>query len=184
MKIYYFNSNKREVGKNYSEHIGAPDDIHCHITDAGLHIRIRMFNPTEDELLQLSSKANIQFKLLKMRGIIFILVKFGSLQWMEAPYNANLARNLSRLPSFGDSTGFYTSIEVYDTSSGKLCLQRNVFLPTEMSKQLVSYMEEQLKEPISIDKMGIQLNEIYRTYSTKELLKFASKPYYIRQDQQ
>ena len=183
MKIYYFDSNMREVGKIYSEHIGAPDDINCHITDAGLHIRIHMSNPTENELLQLSSKADIQFKLLKTRGIIFILVKFGSLQWMDAPYNVNLARNLSRLPSFEDGTGFFTSIEVYDTSSGKLCLQRNVSLPVEMSKQLVSYMEEQLKEPFSMYKMAVQLHKMYETYSTKELLKFASRPYYIRHDQ-
>lgn len=176
-KIYYFCENMKEVGKNYFEHFGQPDDIQCNISETILYMRIRMYKPTEDELLQLS-KATIQFKLLKMRGIIFFLVKFGSLKWMDAPYNINL-RNLSKFPSFGADAGFFTFIEVFDTSSGKLCLQRKVFLPIEMSEQLVSYMVEQLKEPISRDKMNIQIKEIYEAYSTKELTKFASKSYYI-----
>lgn len=185
-----FNVNKKgvdfmifqmlKVGEVYPQYIGVPDGIKCNINDGGVRICITMPHPSENELKQLSSNADIQFKVLKMRGFIFLLAKFGSLQWMDAPYNAYLTANLTQLPYFKDGTGYSTTIEVYDTLSGQLCSLRHTVLPTEMSRQLVSYIKEQLQEPLDRNTLGIQLSQIYNAYSTKELVKFAPKSYYIR----
>ena len=168
--IYYV------VGESCREAIGCPDEVYFDLDDGGINVEIYLSNVSERELAQVNS-ASFEMKLVQLRGIIFGLFKFGSLNWMDAPYNVHLSRNLTELEIPGEGCGFSMNVRLYDTATGMLVCNRLLSLSTEMSLKLIDMIEEQRKKPFDKREYDNAKKSVYAAYSTKKLVKMASCSY-------
>ena len=159
------------------EAIGRPDEVYFNLDDGGISVVIYLSNVSEHELAQINSGASFEMKLVQLRGIIFGLFKFGSLNWMDAPYNVHLSRNLTELEIPGEGCGFSMNVRLYDTATGMLVCNRLLSLSTEMSLKLIDMIAEQRKKPFDRREYDNMVKSVYAAYSTKKLVKMASCSY-------
>lgn len=165
------------VGESCIEAIGHPDEVYFDLDDGGISVEIYLYHVSEHELAQINSGAAFEMKLVQLRGIIFGLFKFGSLDWMDAPYNVHLSRNLTELETPGEGCGFSMNIRLYDTATGILLCNRLLSLSTEMSLKLIDMIEEQRKNPFNKREHDNMVKSVYAAYSIKKLVKMASCSY-------
>lgn len=165
------------VGESYKEAIGFPEGVYFDFDDCGIILDIYFYRASEHELAQINSDASFEMKLVQLRGIIFGLFKFGSLNWMDAPYNVHLSRNLTEIEIPGEGYGFAMNVHLYDTATGILLYNRLLSLSTEMSLKFIDMIAEQGKKPFDKGAYDDMVKSIYAVYPTKKLVKMASCSY-------
>lgn len=113
-----------------------------------------------------------QFRLAIVDGVIFVLFRFGTGQWMDAPYNAHLSNYELYTPPEG--YGLLLHIMLVDASTGVLLLNRAVGLSTEFSTLLLHAAAQQpdLGTP---EEYYARVDRIYAQYSTEDLFRFEVK---------
>ncbi len=111
--------------------------------------------------------------LHKTMNIIFPLLKFGNLQWMDAPYSVHLSKNLTHLEVPTEGTGLAMHIALYDTHTGKLCSNRIIGLSTNMSKKLIKIINEQKQKTFDRKEHDRNIRNVYAAYPTKKLVQMA-----------
>lgn len=153
---------------------GRPDGCIVDVTDSGVSVYVLMKRPTLDEICQFESGKDVKVKLLSMKGIIFFLLKIGDNNWMDAPYNVHLSKNLTNLQKVVDGEGYAMHIMLIDTSTGKLVKQKLYGMPHDTSNNLYKMVMEQSDMPFNKRKYDENIMGIYCSYSTEELLKFVS----------
>ena len=169
-----------EVGKTYPEAIGHEEAPLFDITDAGILIPIYINRPTAEEVTQFKSDVPIKMAYVARDNLLMILMKFGSMAWMDAPYTPHLSNQLTHLPDGIEfEQGFTTHLLLFDTDSGVLKEQRIFSLRQKMSNDLIREIKKILSRPF--DKTGYlnDINFLYR-YSTNELVKQARLIYRIQ----
>lgn len=169
------------VGKTYPHALMPPGEVMFDIDDCGVRLDIYFDKPTEHEVKQIESGTAFEMRLTQLRGVIFGLFKFGSLNWMDAPYSIHLSRNLTRLERPEDGCGYLMSVHLFDTATGKLCCNRLISLSTEMSRKLFDMATEQKKKPFSRIDHDMNISSIFAAYPTKQLAKMALCSYKANQ---
>lgn len=176
-------SRKVDIMKNFKEFCcgqpiegmkGRPDGCIVDVTDSGVSVLVLMNRPTPKEISQFEGGKGVKVKLLSLRGIIFFIIKVGDNGWMDAPYNVHLSKNLKKLQKVVDGEGYAMHIMLIDTFTGKLVKQKLYGMPHDTSKNLYKMVMEQRKKFLNKEKYEENIKDIYGTYSTKKLLKFAS----------
>lgn len=76
---------KYEVGKVLEGARGKQDCVIFDITDSGAILLNYLFMPTQNEIENIKN-GQATFKLFEMDNIIFLLVKFGGLPFVDAPF--------------------------------------------------------------------------------------------------
>lgn len=161
------------VGKVYEEAIGYQEGILFDVNDSGILVKVFFENPTNNEIEQFNADMPFEMKLVELRNIIFPLLKFGNLQWMDAPYSVHLSKNLDHLEVPTEGNGLAMQIALYDTHTGKLCNNRVIGLSTKMSKKLIKIINEQKQKPFDRREYDRNIRDVYATYPTKKLLQMA-----------
>lgn len=157
------------------EFIGKPDTINVQLDDCGLSIYVFMRRPNSSEIKNCSASSDLKVRLLMKSGIIFFLIKFGDLPWMDAPYTVHLSKNLTHLIDIPDNTGYFATVLLVDTATGKPAVIRGVTIDTSVSRLLNKMIQEQKELPFDHNVHNATIQSIYSKYSTKELLKQAFK---------
>lgn len=86
----------------------------------------------------MSSKKPIRMSYLAERDVIIMLMQFGVLDWMDAPYTPQLSRNLTHLPDkVLPGEGLAAHLLLFDTATGELKLQRFFSLRDQLSNGLI-----------------------------------------------
>lgn len=125
-----------EVGKKVCSPC-ATDTIQFDIQDGGALFVAKLGNPTKDEIQEFK-QGNPQFKFLQLDGVIYFLAKFGSLEWMEAPFHRDLS-SATKLPTNPpEGTGLNVHVMLIDAATGVLTVQRIVGLQSEFTRQLTA----------------------------------------------
>lgn len=168
------------VGDVYQKAVNHREGPVFDIDDSGINLSVYMRRPTAHEIEQFASGKPFEMKLVQLRNIIFSLLKFGDMGWMDAPYTVHLSGNLTKLVEPADGYGLAMTIQLYDTQTGKLCCNRLLSLSTEMSRGLIKMIMEQIAEPFDVHDYLDNLRSIYRAYPTKQLLKMALYSYRLR----
>lgn len=169
-----------EVGVNYFEAIGHQEGVFFDITDSGIILRIYFCGVTAHEAGQFRSEKPFEMRLAGLRDIIFLLFKFGELNWMDAPYNVHLSLNLTKLELPSDGLGLAMTVQLFDTFTGKLHCNRFLSLSTEMSRKLIKMVEEQKRKPFNVKEYFNDINSIYAAYPAKKLARMADCYYKTR----
>ena len=92
---------------------------------------------------------------------------------MDCTYTPHLGE-IPNLPDATDGMGYSLHICMFDTSTGELKVQRIVSLDTVTSQYIKKQIEGLKNKPFDKATYNAQLNAIYGTYSTKDLLDRAA----------
>jgi len=126
-------------------------------------------DPTETEIKNIS-EGQIRLGLLEKDGIIFMLSKFGRLNWMDSPYHVDLS-NIGEFPEATEGHGYLMQVVLVDRRDQTIKKTRIVAMPTEMSKKFKAMVEKQ-HHTLTPD-YNLKVGRIMKKYSTNRLVKLA-----------
>lgn len=168
------------VGEVYQKAINHQEGPVFDIDDGGINLHVYMGKPAIHEIEQFASGKPFEMKLAQLRNIIFPIFKFGDMNWMDAPYNVHLSRNLTKIGVPENGYGLAMTVHLYDTQTGKLLCNRLLSLSTEISRGLIKMVMEQKEKPFNKQEYLDNVRSIYTAYPTKKLLKMALYSYRLR----
>jgi hypothetical protein len=157
-----------EKRKCYPEFANHAEAVVADIVKDYVQIRVFFKNPTENEIAQFSPDARLKIRFTEMDGTCLFTVKAGDLSWMDAPYHAKLAKDLSGFDFTGEG-----EIPLYllliDSSNGEVKAVRNVQLSEEFSSKLRNLVDRQVNSDFDKKKYEDILSNIYLLFSSDEL---------------
>ena len=103
--------------------------------------------------------------------------------WMDAPFHAGLARNLTKLQDIEEGQGYGCTVILADSSTGIVKAIRYIGLGTEYSRRLKRHIEEQMNEPFNESEYDNNLYRIMKNYFTRDMVRFSEVNYRIRGDE-
>ena len=163
-----------DTGMVADKFIGYSDSNIAEVSDSGIDVYVLMRKPSKSEIKQISAGSEFKLKLLEMEGVIFFLLKFGDLDWSDAPYNVHLGKGQPHLKDVPDGSGYAVRIYLIDTLSGELMRQRFTGLDTCTSRELKEMVGRQNALPFNKTEYAVAINNIYGMYSTMDLLEIKS----------
>lgn len=143
------------------------DEVIFEMTDGGGILLIKFGSPSAAEKRAVKN-GSAQFKLIEVDGIIFFLSRFGTMNWMDAPFHRDLAKEYVR-PNEGE--GLSLHIMLVDARTGILAAQRIIGLQTAFSNALLDMIEEQ---PAIDAAYNLTISKIHGKYTTNDLVEMSS----------
>lgn len=109
-----------------------------------------------------------QFDLVVVNGIIFFLSRFGTLNWMDSPFNIHLypANRILQLKKPGPTQGYGLHVMLIDSSTGILVHQRLIGLEHDLSTRLYDAI---IHQPM-IPNYNQQVQLTMAQYTTRNLV--------------
>lgn len=155
-----------EVGQKILPATGE-DSVRFQTSDSGCSLLIQYNRPSAAEKRQFRQPA--QFEIAVVDGIIFFLCRFGTADWMDAPFDRSRAAGVTieKIPE--GQEGLALHFMLVDSSTGTLLHQRLIGLDTTLSRRLIAAIAYQPELP-DFDQ---RLAKIYASYSTRDLLSIA-----------
>ena len=160
---------KFEVGKPFLGKTHYQDGIRFGFDQSGASLCIYYSAPTPDEV-ETIRQGEVKLGLYITGDIIFLLIKFGDLDWMDAPYNWHLSKPYA-FGVINEGFGFGMTVFFVDATTGILEVARLVGWVTEMSKSFMQEVEAQKVMEFNKSRYHVKLNEIYLRYTTDDLVK-------------
>lgn len=169
---------KYEVGKVYPEIVGHTEGCYFDIADDGATLAVYFNRPTAKEIENFKSDKKFEIRLLDLSHAMMFLVRFGSLNWMDAPYTPHLSKNLTNIKT-EQGKGLATTIMLFDTSTGKLEALRLVGFSERFTSKIKNSIESLLKCPFDKEQYGMYLSTLFSRYSTNDFVKMATPGFKI-----
>lgn len=163
---------KVEVGKIYNEAIHHNEGCYFGISDEGASLFVYFDRPTKDEIENFKAENRFEMRLLELSDIMVFLVKFGSLNWMDAPYTPYLSRNLSSVHT-ETGKGLGLTVLLFDTSTGRLESMRLIGLSERFTEKISNAVKELKEKPFDKKTYFDSINRLFMRYSTDDLVKMS-----------
>ena len=181
-KICYQNNGgsimfKYAVGDKIEKYVGINDSQFFDLDDEGATLLVLFNRPDKDEIAQFKSEKNFEIRFCQLKNVIMITTKIGNLNWMDAPYTPHLSKNLSKFPIVNDGNGLAITLILVDSSNGEVISIRLIGLSTKFSQKLLGTIMEEKTKSFNPTEYNSNLNNIFATYQTKEIVKM-SRDYY------
>lgn len=162
-----------EVGKLFEQgRTRYQETIKFDFTQGGPILFVILDRPSEKEIENIRS-GKMQIGIYTKDEIIFMLFKFGSLNWVDAPYSVHLSKPFDFM-ELSERKGYGLQILLIDASTGILKVIRYIGLPTAFSKKFKQAVLEQKERPFDNIKYDQKINAIYGNYSTDDLVERAN----------
>lgn len=169
---------KYEAGNIYPEVKGHNEGCYFDISDEGANLVVYFNRPTKDEIENFKSEKRFEMRLIELSDIMIFLVKFGSLNWMDAPYTPHLSKNLSKI-NLEPGKGLAVTIMLFDTSSGRLESIRLISLSERFTEKIKKNIDYLMKRHFDKQNYNYSINMVFSKYSTNELAKMSSQGFKI-----
>lgn len=128
----------------------------------------------------MSSNKPVRMSYLAKDNVIMMLMQFGSLEWMDAPYTPHLSKNLTHLPDkVLPGEGLATHLLLFDTATGELKHQRLFSLRGPLSNDLILAVKRLLAKPFDLAAYSNDIRDAYQ-YSTDQLVRQSRKIYQVQ----
>lgn len=147
------------------------EGVKFEFTQGGPILLIFFDRPTEKEVESIRSGKFIM-KFYDTDNIIFMLFKFRSLNWIDAPYNIHLSPSFTFEP-MSETQGFGLQIYLVDAATGILKVIRYIGLGHEFSIRLRDAILSQKSRPFDEGIYNFKINDIYKRYRPEDLAEFA-----------
>lgn len=168
-----------EVGKPFPGTKPIHESVIFEFKQSGGFLRVAWTSPSQFELKQFA-EGKIKLGLVEIDGIIFILVKFGSMSWMDAPYHVKFFPPYD-LEDLADSNkGYLINYVMLDAKNRIVKVLKLLKMPHEMSLQFKEFVTKQRET--SIDGYDRRLFQICKKHSTNDLVKMAMTYDLIKKD--
>lgn len=117
---------------------------------------------------------------LAKENVLIMLMKFGAMDWMDAPYTPHLSRNLTHLPEkVLPGEGLAVHLLLFDTATGELKRQRLFSLRDQLSNDLIQETLRLLRNPFNMAAYNADIYKAYQYY-TDQLVRQAKKIYQVQ----
>lgn len=160
-------------GQTYSDFALGHDIVQVDMDNSGLTAHIGFCQPSAEEVRSFGPNESLRVRLVQIHDVTFFLFRFGSLPWMDAPFNVNLAKRLTEIPDIPDGFGISLMIFFFDSFCGKLLSVRHLGLPTSFSRKFVDIMKETKNDSFDAAAYMRRVSSIQSRYSTQELVKMS-----------
>ena len=161
-------------GQIYEELKNHLEGVQFDITDESTVLMVYFNAPTPEEQQQFTAGNKFEIRFIELKNIIMLTVKIGNLEWMDAPYSIHLSPYLSDFKIPEEKIGLSMVIMLIDCSTGKIENMRQVVLSDNFSRKLLKTIMQQKESEFSVASYDIELNNLYRKYSTNELVRMSS----------
>ena len=105
-----------QVGKPIKGFIGQSDGILFDITDSGAMAFVLFNKPTKIGLANFREDMPFEITSCFLNDVVYLCLKFGYMDWMDAPYSAHLSTQLTSFQILEKGYGLPLNICVVDTS--------------------------------------------------------------------
>lgn len=162
------------VGQVVNGFIYHPECVKFDIDDSGATMLVFFDRPTQDEVNQFKADKNFEIRFAELNDVIMITTKIGNLNWMDAPYNANLSKNLSKFILPNEGSGLGLTLILVDAHSGEIKSIRLIGLSTNFTRKLFGAAMEQKMNSFDKDKYDEKIRSIYAKYDTNAIVKMSN----------
>lgn len=147
---------------------GATLDFH---REAGPTLYISLDTPETSEQENIRT-GEARFALAERNGVAFLLVKFGSEQWMDAPYHAGLyAPELRGVPDeYEDGKRLALAVLIIDSATGQQCGARLLSLDPIFSSRFIALVKRQMASPMARSTYDEFIRKAYRAFPTSRTM--------------
>jgi len=128
-------------------------------------------HPTPQEIEDIRS-GRFEIGFCEKDSIIFMLFRFGSQPYIDAPYTVHLSHEFEFMDLQQDM-GYGLNIFLVDAATGILKVIRYVGLSTDFSNRFRKAVERQKHAAFDKESYNAAISQIYRNYSTDDLVKQA-----------
>lgn len=138
--------------------------------DGGFVLTCACSRPTSKEK-QAFKNGVAQFGLAVVNDVIFFLSRFGTLNWMDSPFNRHLYydNRMSRLEVPGPTQGYGLHVMLIDSATGILASQRLIGLEHNLSMRLREAIINQPEIPDYDQRLQLTMAK----YTTMDLVALA-----------
>ena len=145
------------------------DGIHLEF-DGGFMLMCTFNRPTAKEKKEFKNGVP-QFDIAVVNDVIFFLARFGTLNWMDVPFNIHLYpdNRISLLEEPGPTQGYGLHVMLIDSATGALVHQRLIGLDHDLSMRLRDAI---IHQPVIPD-YNQRLQLIMGQYTTEDLVALA-----------
>lgn len=156
------------------EYIGHAECVQFDIMDECAVLNLFYYDPTLYEMLQVRCSDTFEMKTLELKDSLYVLIKIGELNWVDAPYNIHLSKNWENKDSYKEMEELELFIKMIDCKTGRVGILRSIELKGNIIKQIKKAIERQLQ--LSFDRKTYDENivECYKKYSTNQMAKMAA----------
>jgi hypothetical protein len=159
-----------QVKKRYQE------SVKFDFTDGGFILYLFFNQPTDQEIQDIK-KGRAEIGYYQRDDVIFILCRFGSTPYMDAPYNVHLSKQLTHIDEPGPGKGYGLHIILIDARDGIVKAQRLIGLGHDFSVKLYQAIKRQLTEPFNSQHYMQTIQSVYAAHPTQKLIKYADAFY-------
>lgn len=153
---------------------GREDGCIFDLSDSGAMLFVFYKAPTPEEIKNFSEDSPLEVRYVVLDGEIYLLLKFGSQEWMDVPYNPHLSKNLTKLELIrNENEGLGLTIVFADTADGIVKVLRLVGLGNRFSRSFIGAVLERSQKPFDAAAYNASIAKTYSRYNTKQMLKFA-----------
>lgn len=133
----------------------------------------RYNRPTEAEIKEFK-QGDYQLAVTELRGVMFVLSKFGQLRWADCAYSSQLSESEKKLPELQEGNrGYSVDAFLVDCSDNTLKAHRLIRMNPEFSRKFRVLLSDDQQKEFDSDVFRQTVANVYRMYSTKDLLKLS-----------
>ena len=157
-----------EEGKIYKEFISLREKISFDFDGQKGKIVLLKKYPKPEEIEHIK-ECDAFFQIFLKEGIIFLLIKFGELKWLDIPFVLHHKVENLKLPE--NDCGYGVEILIADANTGKLLINKFVNLTNGLSKALFWAIKKQLEEPPK--DIVRKVNKVHAAFSSDEMARLS-----------
>ena len=174
--------HKYEVGGYF---FGEPkpmqDGLTLSFDSSGAMLLVSLSDMTDKEAEKIR-KGKIEFAVFEKGQIMYFLVRIvGVIDGGDAPFHYGLYTDQEKrpIPEIGEGTGLGLTVVGVDSRDSRIKALRLIGLGTDISRKMMSIMQEQKEQPIDREEYNRKIEKTYRSYTYKEMLRLAGAKFKV-----
>lgn len=164
---------KFEVGKPLKEGKNRYPEVPIFEFEQAGGVLYVFYKTPKDKEVEAFRSGDVKLGILYKEGIIFLLFKFGSANWLDVPYCWHLSEPYTFQP-LEKGMGYGMTMIFSDANTGIVKVIRQIGWPNRMSKIFRGHVEDQQQDKdfyrVEYER---KLQNIYNNYSTDDMVKMA-----------
>lgn len=161
-----------EVGEKYRKFAVGSDITHFDIRPNGAELCVLFNRPSEREINAFKATQRAEFRLFEYNHILYMLAKFGEIEWVDAPYNPHISAVYPDIKITG-GLGLAISLIFADSASGLLHQYRLFGLDELTSRKIVKYIDGCRQYPLTRPQYDASIKDTYRRYTTRDMVRLS-----------
>lgn len=161
------------VGNAFSPTYGKPEGVYADTDASGILVVYNFTHSTQSEVEQMGAEKPFEIRSARVGDALYILTKCGELNWMDAPYNPHLSRQMGLRPITNDIEGYALTLLMVDAVTNIIKSIRLIGLGNEFSKTLKNEIDELQAKSFSQEQYNQMLHDNNISFSTTDLVKLS-----------